>query len=118
MRAVRGAASAGVTPLLVVSHAPAWAEAPGRWPYAYPGSWSPSPAALEAFAAALARRYDGSYPDPAAPGQPLPQVRALQAWNEPNLARYLEPQWVVQNEHWSAFSPLAYRQLLNGFYPA
>jgi hypothetical protein len=114
--AVRGAASAGLTPLLVISHAPAWAEAPGRWPYAYPGSWAPSPNALEAFAAALARRYDGSFPDPIAPGQTLPLVRAFQAWNEPNLARYLEPQWVVEDGRWSAFAPLAYRQLLNGFY--
>ena len=105
-----------MAPLLVVSHAPSWAEAPGRWPYAYPGSWSPSPAALEAFAAALARRYDGSFPDPGAPGHLLPRVAALQAWNEPNLAHYLEPQWVAQNGRWIPFSPLAYRQLLNGFY--
>lgn len=114
--AVRGAAAAGLTPLLVVSHAPAWAEAPGRWPDAYPGSWSPSPAALEAFAAALAARYSGRFPDPAAAGAALPKVRAFQAWNEPNLARYLEPQWIVENGRWRAFSPLAYRQLLNGFY--
>ena len=114
--AVRDTAEAGLDPLLVVSHAPEWAEAPGRWPYAYPGSWSPSPAALEAFAAALARRYDGSFPDPTAPAVTLPAVGVFQAWNEPNLARYLEPQWVVQEGRWSAFSPLAYRQLLNGFY--
>ena len=114
--AVRGAVSAGLTPLLVVSHAPDFAEAPGRWPYAYPGSWAPSPAALDVFAAALARRYDGSFPDPAQPGRALPRVRLFQAWNEPNLARYLEPQWVARNGRWSAFSPLLYRQMLNGFY--
>jgi hypothetical protein len=114
--AVESAAAAGLEPLLVVSHAPAFAEAPHRWPYAYPGSWAPSPAALEEFAAALARRYDGSFPDPPASGRVLPRVRLFQAWNEPNLARYLEPQWVAQEGHWSAFSPLLYRQLLNGFY--
>jgi hypothetical protein len=114
--AVQSAAAAGLEPLLVVSHAPAFAEAPHRWPYAYPGSWAPSPTALEEFAAALARRYDGSFPDPAASGRALPRVRLFQAWNEPNLARYLEPQWVAQEGHWSAFSPLLYRQLLNGFY--
>jgi hypothetical protein len=108
--------AAGLTPLLVVSHAPAFAEAPHRWPYAFPGSWAPSPAPLEEFAAALARRYDGSFPDPRAPGRMLPRVRLLQAWNEPNLARYLEPQWVVAGGRWSAFSPLLYRQLLNAFY--
>jgi hypothetical protein len=117
--AVRSAVAAGLEPLLVVSHAPAFAEAPHRWPYAYPGSWAPNPGALEAFAAALARRYDGSFIAPAQGGEPslpLPRVRLLQAWNEPNLSRYLEPQWVVSHGRWSAFSPLLYRQLLDGFY--
>ncbi len=102
--------------MLVISHAPAFAEAPGRWPYAFRGSWAPSPVALESFAAAVARRYDGSFPDPAIPGATLPRVRLLQAWNEPNLARYLEPQWVAQDGRWSTFSPLLYRQMLNAFY--
>jgi hypothetical protein len=114
--AVLSAVSAGLTPLLVVSHAPAFAEASPRWPYAYPGSWAPSPTALDEFATALARRYDGSFPDAGAPGGVLPRVRLFQAWNEPNLTRYLEPQWVVQEEHWTAFSPLLYREMLNGFY--
>ncbi len=114
--AVESALGAELEPLLVVSHAPAFAEAPDRWPYAYAGSWAPDPAALQAFAAALARRYDGSFPEPLAPGGVLGRVRLLQAWNEPNLSRYLEPQWVVEHGRWSAFSPLLYRQLLNGFY--
>ncbi len=113
---VRSAVAAGMQPLLVVSHAPAFAEAPERWPFAYPGSWAPSPPALEAFAAALARRYDGSFPDPRDPERALPAVRLFQAWNEPNLARYLEPQWVAVQGRWRAFSPLLYRQLLNAFY--
>jgi len=114
--AVRSAASAGLVPILVVSHAPDFAEAPDRWPFAYRGSWAPSPEALQAFAQALARRYDGSFPDPRTPGQALPAVKDFQAWNEPNLARYLEPQWVAEAGHWTAFSPLLYRQLLNAFY--
>ncbi len=114
--AVISTSEAGLSPLLVVSHAPAFAEAPHRWPFAFPGSWAPSPAALGEFAAALARRYDGSFPDPLAPGGVLPRVRLLQAWNEPNLARYLEPQWVAVEGGWSAFSPLLYRGMLNAFY--
>jgi hypothetical protein len=114
--AVISAESAGLTPLLVVSHAPGFAEASPRWPYAYPGSWAPSPAALGEFATALARRYDGSFPDPEAPRGVLPRVRLFQAWNEPNLTRYLEPQWVVEEGRWVAFSPLLYREMLNGFY--
>jgi hypothetical protein len=114
--AVRSAVAAGLQPLLVVSHAPTFAEAPHRWPYAYPGSWAPSPMALEEFAVALANRYDGAFPDPLHPGATLPRVRLFQAWNEPNLARYLEPQWVAVGHRWRAFSPQLYRQLLNGFY--
>jgi hypothetical protein len=113
---VINAVAAGLRPVLVVSHAPAFAEAPDRWPYAYPGSWDPSPAALEGFASALARRYGGSFADPGAPGGVLPAVHDFQAWNEPNLARYLEPQWVARNGRWQAFSPLIYRGLLNAFY--
>lgn len=116
--AVRDTVAAGLAPLLVVTRAPAFAEAPGRWPYAYPGSWAPSPPAFGQFATAVARRYDGSFPDPSQPGRALPRVRLLEAWNEPNLARYLEPQWVVEHGRWSAFSPLIYRQLLNAFYAA
>ncbi len=114
--AVLGTVSAGLTPLLVVSHAPAFAEAAPRWRFAYPGSWDPSPEALRAFATALALRYDGSFPDPLDPARPLPRVRLFQAWNEPNLARYLEPQWVAREGQWRAFSPSLYRELLNGFY--
>jgi hypothetical protein len=116
--AVRDTVAAGLTPLLVVSRAPAFAEAPQRWPYAYPGSWAPSPVAFGEFATAVAHRYSGVFPDPARPGSTLPAVKLFQAWNEPNLARYLEPQWVVEHGRWVAFSPLLYRQLLNAFYAA
>jgi hypothetical protein len=116
--AVGDTVAAGMEPLLVVTRAPTFAEAPGRWSYAFPGSWDPDPLAYGQFAQAVARRYSGSFPDPLAAGQVLPRVRLFEAWNEPNLARYLEPQWVVQNGHWRAFSPLIYRELLNAFYAA
>jgi hypothetical protein len=116
--AVRSTVAAGLTPLLVVTRAPAFAEAPNRWPYAYPGSWAPNPVAFGEFATATARRFSGSFPDPLKPGLTLPRVRLYEAWNEPNLARYLEPQWVAEGGHWRAFAPLLYRQLLNAFYAA
>jgi hypothetical protein len=116
--AVRDTVAAGLTPLLVVTRAPAFAEAPNRWRYAYPGSWAPDPVAFGEFAAAVARRYDGSFRDPLESGRALPRVRLYEAWNEPNLARYLEPQWVSVGGRWRAFSPLLYRQLLNAFYAA
>jgi hypothetical protein len=116
--AVRDTAAAGLTPLLVVTRAPAFAEAPHRWRYAYPGSWAPDPVAFGEFASAVARRYDGSFPDPLELGRALPRVRLYEAWNEPNLARYLGPQWVAVGGRWRAFSPLLYRQLLDAFYAA
>ena len=111
--AVRSAVAAGLQPLLVVSHAPGFAEAPSRWRYAYPGSWDPDPAALGQFASALARRYDGTF---TSANGVLPRVMLLQAWNEPNLSRYLAPQWIASGDRWKAFSPLVYRELLNAFY--
>jgi len=116
--AVRSTVAAGLRPLLVLTRAPAFAEAPHRWPYAYPGSWAPDPRAFGEFAAAVARRYDGSYPDPLVAGRPLPRVTLFEAWNEPNLARYLEPQWVVRDGRWQAFSPALYRELLDALYAA
>ncbi len=111
--AVRDSVAAGLQPLLVLTRAPAFAEAPHRWPYAYPGSWDPNPAAFGEFATAVARRYAGAFPDPLVPGRVLPRVHLFEAWNEPNLARYLEPQWVASGGRWVAFSPLVYRALLN-----
>jgi hypothetical protein len=113
---VRGAVEKGLIPLLVIFDAPSFAEAPARWRYAYKGSWDPDPARLQTFAAAVARRYDGSFPDPQRRGATLPRVRLFQAWNEPNLPEYLEPQWIVRARHWVAFSATMYRGMLDAVY--
>jgi hypothetical protein len=83
-----------------------------------PGSWDPDPRALAAFATALATRYDGSFSDPLRGGRTLPRVRSFQAWNEPNLPRYLQPQWVAPGGRWRSFAPSHYRAMLNAFYAA
>ncbi len=116
--AVRQLTAAGIAPLLDVWSAPAWAEGAGRPATAPAGTWDPSPAALAAFASALARRYDGSFPDPQRPGQALPRVRYWQAWNEPNLSVYLNPQWQRGAGGWAPVSADIYRGLLNAFYGA
>jgi hypothetical protein len=114
--AVRDAVAAGLTPVLVVAHAPPYAEAPHRWRYAAGGSWAPRPSELAAFATAVARRYSGAWPDPARPGgRTLPRVASFQAWNEPNLPRYLSPQWVVRDGRWVPWAPGHYRRMLNAF---
>lgn len=114
--AVRSAVDAGLTPLLMVFRAPNNALTSPIWPYARMGSWAPRPAALQAFATAIARRYDGAFPDPARPGAVLPRVKLWQAWNEPNLVNYLEPQWVARGGTWAPFTPAWYRRMLNAFY--
>jgi hypothetical protein len=96
-RAVRGAAERGLQIYFTLVQAPAWAEGPNRPAESDPGilgpgAWKPDPDALGDFAAALARRYSGSFPDPAG-GGPLPRVRYYEAWNEPNIPQYLAPQY-------------------------
>jgi hypothetical protein len=113
--AVRTAAANGLSALVSLTGAPPWAEGSGRPSSASPGAWRPDSVAYGRFARALARRYDGTYPDPSAPGRALPKVDAFQPWNEPNLATYLAPQWVKRGGAFVAESAAIYRDLQNAF---
>ena len=105
-RAVQSASARGLSVLLNVSKAPRWAE--GNAPEGSPsGSRKPNPAAFGDFGAALARRYSGDFSG-------LPRVRYFEAWNEPNLATYLAPQY----EGKSPVGAIHYRSMLNAFYAA
>jgi hypothetical protein len=110
--AIVAARARGLRVLASFTGAPAWVDAPGRPDDVAPGTWKPSPDALEEYGAALARRYSGSFPDPARPGRLLPKVKAFQVWNEPNLSKYLNPQWAGSRPA----SPQVYKAMLNGFY--
>jgi hypothetical protein len=110
--AVKAASAHGLEPLLMVNAAPAWAEGPHRPANTPIGTWEPDPASFEAFAVALATRYDGATADPGAIGSTLPAVHLFEAWNEPNLSTYLNPQWA----NGRPVSADLYRNLLNGFY--
>jgi hypothetical protein len=113
---VRSLVASGITPIIGLTGAPAWAEGAKRPASATPGTWRPDGKAYAAFAQALARRYDGSFRDPLAPGATLPKVSAFQAWNEPNLDKYLTPQWTKRGRRFRSASPAIYRALLDGFY--
>lgn len=109
---VRAAVAAGLEPYVNVSQAPGWAEATGRASGVGPGSWKPDPAAFGRFMTAVARRYSGSFVDPAT--GPLPRVDTFQLWNEPNLDTYLAPQW----EGGKPYAPGRFRELVNAGYGA
>ncbi len=110
--AVKSARERGLDVMLSFTGAPRWAEGPDRPADAPRGSWRPDPAALREFGVALARRYSGRFPDPAVPGRSLPRVRSFQLWNEPNLSRFLTPQWSGGR----TAAPAHYRRMLNAFY--
>jgi hypothetical protein len=115
---VRRAVRYGLAPLARVDVAPRRYEAPGRWRFAATGVWAPDAASYGRFAAVAARRYSGRFPDPLRPGAFLPRVRLWQAWNEPNLPLFLQPQWIAVDGAWIAWSPAHYRRMLNAFYAA
>jgi hypothetical protein len=115
--AVRAATARGENVMLLVGWAPTWAESQPIPPNVMAGAWEPNPGDLGHFATALARRYSGHF-HPFHGGGVLPQVSYFQAWNEPNLDRYLMPQW-YQYSTTGGFvpaSPGIYRSMLNAFY--
>lgn len=111
--AVRAAAAADLEVLLLVSGAPAFAEAEGRPADLNAGTWKPDPEAFGAFMEAVAARYDGTF-DPGGGAGKLPRVEAFQLWNEPNLSVYLTPQWTADKK---PFAPAHYRRMVNAAYP-
>lgn len=109
--------NSGISVALLITDAPAWAEAPGGTPVERAqGAWEPDPTAFGQVATAIARRYSGSFPDPANPGQTLPRVRYFQGWAEANFTVHLAPQWVNQGGRLVPFAPGWYRTMLNSFY--
>jgi hypothetical protein len=105
--AVEDASARHLQVMLTVAHAPAWAEGKDRPPGGAvpPGAWKPNASAFGQFARALGKRYSGQY-------RGLPRVRYFEVWNEPNLTKFLAPQWQGKK----ATSPKLYRRLLNRFY--
>ena len=98
----------GLEPLVWVGYAPAWASTSAD------GWANVDFDELAPFARAAAERYDGTFdPDPnnADYAEALPRVRLWQAWNEPNLAAFLSPQY----QNGSLVSADAYRRLVNAF---
>jgi hypothetical protein len=117
-KAVRAAAEAGLPVMLDLAFwAPRWAVARGgRDPDRE--RYSPNAFEFGPFAEAVARRYNGDFPDPHDPSRNLPAVRMYSTWNEPNNATFLEPQWVRHGGRSRPMSPHIYRVMHNAAYDA
>lgn len=116
---VKAIVANGMAPLVWASRAPTWAEGANRPAVSSSvpsGVWDPSATQFGLFAQALAKRYSGTFPDPASPGQMLPKITYFQAWNEPNLYSELMPQWRKVGSRVTVVSAGIYRTLLNAFY--
>jgi hypothetical protein len=93
------AVDAGLDPILALTFAPRWAQ-----PRDSDVAYEPDPQAYGEFAEAAATRYDGNHDQ-------LPRVRYWQAWNEPNITTFLQPQFMSGRP----FSPGWYRRMVNAF---
>jgi hypothetical protein len=99
----------GLEPMLMVVDAPAWAERGTQGQYGK----DPDPQELGYFVEAAVKRYSGYFGD-------IPRVSRWELWNEPNLHKYLMPQYdapyrqtLTGNE--KALSPDRYRAMLKTF---
>ena len=107
---MKGLKAAGITPLVTVYSTPIWAVEGTNT--AFPSAYNPNaPRAAQYadFMQALATRYNGFYPDPAAPPTVLPRLRLIEIWNEPNLKNFFRFN--------SATSIPKYKALIKAAYP-
>jgi hypothetical protein len=95
----------GLQPILNLLGAPRWAEMGRRHASdGPPGTVRPDAVEFGKFARAAATRYSGRV-------HGLPRVRFWQAWNEPNLSIFLNPQFDGQEP----YAPGHYREMVNEF---
>jgi polysaccharide biosynthesis protein PslG len=91
---MQGLLARGITPIVCVYSSPRWATGGKGTPRGSVLGVNPNfpnPAQFGLFMAAVAKRYSGSFSD----GQYgfLPRVKNFEIWNEPNLARFMVPQY-------------------------
>jgi len=105
-RIVRSASAAGIRVMFTILGTPAWESGLSAWNRAPKQSSD-----LQAFAAAAARRYDGTYRP--ADAAVLPAVRYWTAWNEPNSPVFLRPQYRRVGKTWIVQSARDYARICN-----
>ncbi|MFN8122256.1 MAG: cellulase family glycosylhydrolase [Thermoleophilia bacterium] len=114
-----GFAAKGITPIVDVFNAPAWATGGtttvgALTPY---NSIPPDPQAFADFMRAASTRYSGTY---SAGGATLPRVVHWELWNEPNLKLFMYPRGGVQRwiDTYAAMVKAAYPAVKAGGGPA
>ena len=105
---VRGLVARDITPMFTFYWTPAWASRSGAT------NAAPRAADGSSFAAAIARRYNGTWPDGA--GGTLPLVKRIEVWNEPNIGTFWFPQCRRQGKRYVMQSARAYSALLAASY--
>lgn len=106
-RTVRYANAYNMSVIFTVIGTPAWANASAGWNAA-----PSSPAELQAFVTAAARRYSGTYKLP--DGTTPVRVSKWIAWNEPNNPVFMKPQWVQgATGKWVVQSAIDYAKICN-----
>jgi hypothetical protein len=107
---LRGLRERGISVIVDFYQTPPWATRTGK------GEDNEAPRAADgaAFAAALARRYNGLTTDAA--GRPLPKVNRIEVWNEPNFGTFWLPQCHQTAKGIRLDSPRAYAALLAASY--
>ena len=106
-RTVRYANAYKMATIFTVIGTPTWANASRGWNAA-----PSSPADLQAFVTAAARRYSGTYKLP--DGTTNVRVSKWIAWNEPNNPVFMKPQWVpATGGKWVVQSAIDYAKICN-----
>lgn len=104
----RGLATRGIGVIVDFYRTPIWASKDGS-PSAAPRASDGS-----AFAGALARRYSGTATDLV--GRPLPEIRRIEVWNEPNIALFWSPQCRPKKKGLLPVAAKGYAALLHASY--
>lgn len=110
---VRGLARRDVDAILTAYSTPRWGSGVDAPAGSAVNPGLPRVADYARFMQALAERYSGRYAPPG--GSRLPAVRLIEVWNEPNLERFLAPQWhegrAVARDHYIKMLRAAYPRI-------
>ena len=101
---IGGLRDRGIGTMVTLHGTPVWASASGKW------NAAPRTADAASFAAAVAKRYSGTFLKAGA--GVLPAIKSLSVRNEPNISLFNAPQCRRVGRRWVPEAPRAYAALL------